>query len=163
MPSPTFPSPPLPRSGQLRAYWRAPSSPTALAWSIARAAEAHAGPLLVIARDNQSAHQIEADLHALLGEHSALPVVPFPDWETLPYDQFSPHPEIISQRLAALHRLPGLSKGVVIVPVQTLLQQLAPLSYIVGGSFDLIVGQRLDLGAEKNAGWKAPATATSRR
>ncbi|RBC19078.1 transcription-repair coupling factor, partial [Xanthomonas oryzae pv. oryzae] len=59
------------------------------------------------------------------------------------------HPEIISQRLAALHRLPGLSKGVVIVPVQTLLQQLAPLSYIVGGSFDLIVGQRLDLGAEK--------------
>ncbi|WP_164673413.1 hypothetical protein, partial [Xanthomonas citri] len=96
MPSPTFPSPPLPRPGQLRAYWRAPSSPTALAWSIAQAAEAHAGPLLVIARDNQSAHQIEADLHALLGEQAALPVVPFPDWETLPYDQFSPHPEIIS-------------------------------------------------------------------
>ncbi|KPL49705.1 transcription-repair coupling factor [Xanthomonas axonopodis] len=149
MPSPTFPSPPLPKSGQLRAYWRAPSSPTALAWSIARATEAHAGPLLVIARDNQSAHQIEADLHALLGEHAALPVVPFPDWETLPYDQFSPHPEIISQRLAALHRLPGLTRGVVIVPVQTLLQQLAPLSYIVGGSFDLTVGQRLDLDAEK--------------
>ncbi|PPT93613.1 transcription-repair coupling factor [Xanthomonas arboricola pv. arracaciae] len=150
MPSPTtFPSPPLPKSGQLRAYWRAPSSPTALAWSIARAAEAHAGPLLVIARDNQSAHQIEADLHALLGEHATLPVVPFPDWETLPYDQFSPHPEIISQRLAALHRLPALSRGVVIVPVQTLMQQLAPLSYIVGGSFDLKVGQRLDLDAEK--------------
>lgn len=149
MPSPTFPSPPLPKSGQLRAYWRAPSSPTALAWSIARAAEAHAGPVLVIARDNQSAHQIEADLHALLGDASTLPVVPFPDWETLPYDQFSPHPEIISQRLAALHRLPGLTRGVVIVPVQTLLQQLAPLSYIVGGSFDLTVGQRLDLDAEK--------------
>ncbi|TWQ27632.1 transcription-repair coupling factor [Xanthomonas vasicola] len=149
MPSPTFPSPPLPKSGQLRAYWRAPSSPTALAWSIARAAEAHAGPLLVIARDNQSAHQIEADLHALGGEHAALSVVPFPDWETLPYDHFSPHPEIISQRLAALHRLPGLTRGVVIVPVQTLLQQLAPLSYIVGGSFDLTVGQRLDLDAEK--------------
>ncbi|PPU40414.1 transcription-repair coupling factor [Xanthomonas arboricola] len=150
MPSPTtFPSPPLPKSGQLRAYWRAPSSPTALAWSIARAAEAHAGPLLVIARDNQSAHQIEADLHALLGEHATLPVVPFPDWETLPYDQFSPHPEIISQRLAALHRLPALTRGVVIVPVQTLMQQLAPLSYIVGGSFDLKVGQQLDLDAEK--------------
>lgn len=149
MPSPTYPSPPLPKSGQLRAYWRAPSSPTALAWSIARAAEAHAGPLLVIARDNQSAHQIESDLLTLLGDSAALPVVPFPDWETLPYDQFSPHPEIISQRLAALHRLPGLSKGVVIVPVQTLLQQLAPLSYIVGGSFDLRVGQRLDLDAEK--------------
>ncbi|MFA0924683.1 transcription-repair coupling factor [Xanthomonas fragariae] len=149
MPSPTFPSPPLPKSGQLRVYWRAPSSPTALAWSIARTAEAHAGPLLVIARDNHSAHQIEVDLHALLSGQSALPVVPFPDWETLPYDQFSPHPEIISQRLAALHRLPSLSRGVVIVPVQTLMQQLAPLSYIVGGSFDLKVGQRLDLDAEK--------------
>jgi len=59
MPSPThFPAPPLPRAGQLRAYWRAPASPTALAWHIARAAEAHDGPLLVVARDNQGAHQI---------------------------------------------------------------------------------------------------------
>ncbi|HBK45652.1 MAG TPA: transcription-repair coupling factor [Xanthomonadaceae bacterium] len=145
-----FPAPPLPKSGQLRAYWRAPASATALAWYIARAAEAHAGPLLVVARDNQSAHQIEADLHALLGGDSHLPVVPFPDWETLPYDQFSPHPDIISQRLNALHRLPSLQQAaVVVVPVQTLMQRLAPLRYVVGGSFDLEVGQRLDLDAEK--------------
>ncbi len=144
-----LPAPPLPRAGQLRAYWRNPASATALAWYVARAAEAHDGPLLVVTRDNHGAHQLESDLLALLGERATLPVLPFPDWETLPYDQFSPHPDIISQRLAALHRLPSLQQGVVVVPVQTLMQRLAPLKYIVGGSFDLKVGQRLDLEAEK--------------
>lgn len=145
----SYPAPPLPRAGQLRAWWRAPASPTALAWYLAQAARAHDAPLLVIARDNHGANQLEADLHTLLGGDPALPVVAFPDWETLPYDRFSPHPDIISQRLAALHRLPALKRGLVIVPVQTLLQQLAPRSYVIGGSFDLKVGQRLDLEAEK--------------
>ncbi|HID8538181.1 TPA: transcription-repair coupling factor [Stenotrophomonas maltophilia] len=145
----SYPAPPLPRAGQLRAWWRAPASPTALAWYLAQAARAHDAPLLVIARDNHGANQLEADLHTLLGGDPALPVVAFPDWETLPYDRFSPHPDIISQRLSALHRLPTLKRGLVIVPVQTLLQQLAPRSYVIGGSFDLKVGQRLDLEAEK--------------
>ena len=145
----SYPVPPLPRTGQLRAWWRAPASSSALAWHVARAAQAHAGPLLLVTRDNHGAHQAIADLQTLLGDDPALPVVPFPDWETLPYDQFSPHPDIISQRLAALHRLPTLARGIVVVPVQTLLQRLAPLSYIVGGSFDLEVGQRLDMDAEK--------------
>ncbi|WP_141057159.1 transcription-repair coupling factor [Stenotrophomonas rhizophila] len=149
MSRPSYPAPPLPRSGQLRAWWRAPASATALAWYVARAAEVHDGPLLVIARDNHGANQIESDLRTLLGNASALPVVAFPDWETLPYDAFSPHPDIISQRLAALHQLPTVTRGIVVVPVQTLLQRLAPLKYIIGGSFDLKVGQRLDLDAEK--------------
>ncbi|WP_448135509.1 transcription-repair coupling factor [Stenotrophomonas rhizophila] len=149
MSRPSYPAPPLPRSGQLRAWWRAPASATALAWYVARAAEVHDGPLLVIARDNHGANQIESDLRTLLGNASALPVVAFPDWETLPYDAFSPHPDIISQRLAALHQLPTLTRGIVVVPVQTLLQRLAPRKYIIGGSFDLKVGQRLDLDAEK--------------
>jgi transcription-repair coupling factor (superfamily II helicase) len=145
----SLPVPPLPRGGQSRAWWRAPASPTALAWSIAAAARAHDGPLLAVARDNHEAHQLEADLHTLLGGAGDLPVVPFPDWETLPYDQFSPHPDIVSQRLAALHRLPTLARGIVIVPVQTLMQRLSPLRHIVGGSFDYRVGQRLDFDAEK--------------
>ncbi|MBA0446316.1 transcription-repair coupling factor [Stenotrophomonas maltophilia] len=145
----SYPAPPLPRAGQLRAWWRAPASPSALAWYLAQAARVHDAPLLVIARDNHGANQLEADLHTLLGGDPALPVIAFPDWETLPYDRFSPHPDIISQRLSALHRLPTLKRGLVIVPVQTLLQQLAPRSYVIGGSFDLKVGQRLDLEAEK--------------
>ncbi len=139
----------LPKSGQLRAWWRAPASPTALAWFLAQAAEAHDGPLLAVARDTQGAHQLEADLHTLLGTRGDLPVLPFPDWETLPYDRFSPHPDIVSQRLAALHHLPTLKRGIVVVPVQTLMQRLPPLRYVIGGSFDYRVGQTLDFDAEK--------------
>ncbi|MDH5824125.1 transcription-repair coupling factor [Luteimonas sp. RD2P54] len=149
MNSPGLPAPPLPRRGQQRAWWRAPASPSALAWAILRAAQAHGRPLLVVARDNQHAHQLEGDLRTLGGAAPTLPVLPFPDWETLPYDQFSPHPDIVSQRLAALHRLPTLERGIVVVPVQTLMQRLPPLHYVVGQTFDMRVGQPLDLEAEK--------------
>ena len=150
------PLPPLPRAGQQRAFWRTPVSTSALAWSIARAADAHGAPLLAIARDNHGAQQLASDLRTLLGTRvgddssaRALPVLQFPDWETLPYDQFSPHPDIVSQRLAALYRLPTLTRGIVVVPVQTLMQRLPPLRYVVGSSFDVALGQRLDLDAEK--------------
>ena len=153
MSTPTLPIPPLPKAGQQRAWWRAPASPSALAFHIATAAAAHDGPLLVVARDNHAANQLESDLRTLLGldglPDGPLPVLPFPDWETLPYDVFSPHPDIVSQRLATLHRLPTLERGLVVVPVQTLMQRLAPLRHVVGGSFDVRVGQRLDMEAEK--------------
>ncbi|WP_337245698.1 transcription-repair coupling factor [Luteimonas sp. gir] len=142
-------APPLPGAGHTRAWWRAPASRSALAWAVLQAARAHHGPLLLVARDNHGAHQLEHDLRTLGGEDPALPVVPFPDWETLPFDRFSPHPDIVSQRLAALHRLPGLTRGIVVVPVQTLMQRLAPVKHIAGSSFDLTVGQTLDLDAEK--------------
>jgi transcription-repair coupling factor (superfamily II helicase) len=154
MSSPAPPISLLPKPGQQRAFWRAPASPSALAWAIARTAEQHDGPLLVVARGNHVAHQLESDLRTLIGEDATLadgrlPIVPFPDWETLPYDQFSPHPDIVSQRLSALQRLPGLQRGIVVVPVATLMQRLPPLRYVVGNSFDVKVGQRLDLDAEK--------------
>lgn len=143
-------APPLPRPGQPRAWWRAPASRSALAWHAAQAARAHGAPVLLIARDNHAAHQLEADLHTLAGTDATLPVVAFPDWETLPWDRFSPHPDIVSQRLAALLRLPSLAgPALVIVPVQTLLQRLPPLRHAVGSAFDVRVGQVLDLDAEK--------------
>ncbi len=164
----TFPLPPLPKAGQQRAFWRAPASPSALAWVLLHAAQAHPGPMLAITRDNHGAQQLEADLRTLAGrstaddrtpddrtldnsrsDRSTLPIIAFPDWETLPYDQFSPHPDIVSQRLAALHRLPTLKRGIVVVPVQTLLQRLPPLRYVIGNTFDVRVGQLLDLDAEK--------------
>ncbi|WP_240703581.1 transcription-repair coupling factor [Thermomonas aquatica] len=140
---------PLPRSGQSRAYWRAPASTSALAAAIASAAAQHAAPLLVVARDNHAAHQLEADLHTLLGADAALPVLTFPDWETLPYDRFSPHPDIVSQRLATLARLPDLKRGIVVVPVATLMQRVAPRGHVIGNRFDFRLGQRLDLDNEK--------------
>ncbi|WP_101925379.1 MULTISPECIES: transcription-repair coupling factor [Luteimonas] len=149
MPDRPHSAPPLPSAGQSRAWWRAPASRSALAWSVRQAAAAHDGPLLLVARDNQQAQQLEHDLRTLGGHDTTLPVLPFPDWETLPYDRFSPHPDIVSQRLAALHRLPSLKRGIVVVPVQTLMQRLAPVKHVAGNSFDLQVGQTLDLDAEK--------------
>ncbi|GAB2513244.1 transcription-repair coupling factor [Lysobacter humi (ex Lee et al. 2017)] len=153
MVSPTFPTPPLPRAGQQRAWWRAPASASALAFHVAGAAQAHAGPVLAITRDVQAAHQLEGDLRTLLGAAAAtdgaLPVLAFPDWETLPYDAFSPHPDIVSQRLATLHRLSTLTRGVVVLPMHSLMQRLAPPRHVVGGSFDVRVAQQLDLDAEK--------------
>ncbi len=149
MPHAVTVSPPLPTAGHARAWWRAPASRSALAWAVLQAARAHDGPLLLVARDNHGAQQLEHDLRTLGGVEAELPVVPFPDWETLPYDRFSPHPDIVSQRLAALHRLPSLKRGIVVVPVQTLMQRVAPVRHVSGASFDLDVGQKLDLDAEK--------------
>ena len=140
---------PLPKPGQSRTYWRAPASASALAHAVAAAASQHTGPMLVVARDNHTAQQLEADLHTLLGGDKALPVLHLPDWETLPYDRFSPHPDIVSQRLATLARLPDLKRGIVVVPVATMMQRLAPRSHVLGNRFDLKIGQRLDLDAEK--------------
>ena len=96
----------LPKPGQSRAWWRMPASASALAWTLARVARQHDAPVLAVTRDNQSAHQLEQDLRTLIGRDDRVPVLHFPDWETLPYDQFSPHPDIVSQPPAALHRLP---------------------------------------------------------
>ena len=59
-----------------------------------------------------------------------VPVLHFPDWETLPYDSFSPHQDIVSERLRVLTRLPELSRGIVVVAAQTLLQRLPPVDYV---------------------------------
>lgn len=144
VPSPT----PLPRPGQQRAWWRAPTCQSALAWFIARTIEHCSVPLLVITQDTQSANQLESDLETL-GAHT-FPVIHFPDWETLPYDQFSPHPEITSQRLAALQKMPNLGQGVVVVAVQTLMQRLMPYQALIGASFQWHVGQTFDLQHEQS-------------
>ncbi|MCC7096613.1 MAG: transcription-repair coupling factor, partial [Thermomonas sp.] len=150
MPSPglTFPVP-LPRAGQQRAWWRLPASFTGLACAILSACQQHDGPVLVIAADNAAAHQLESDLRLLAGPEGGLEILGFPDWETLPYDRFSPHPDIVNRRLSTLATLPGLQRGAVVVPVATLMQRLPPRSHVIGSRFDVRTGQRLDLDAEK--------------
>ncbi|HAI58424.1 MAG TPA: transcription-repair coupling factor, partial [Xanthomonadaceae bacterium] len=146
MTHPALPAAPLPARGQQRADWRLPVNPTAAALAIVERARAHAGLVLAVARDTAAALRLEADLKSLA---RGLPVLHFPDWETLPYDLFSPHPDIISERVAALYRLPALKRGVLVVPVSTLLQRLAPPEWIAGNVLDLKRGQKLDLDAEK--------------
>jgi len=77
----------------------------------------------------------------------SLTVRQFPDWETLPYDILSPHQDLVSERLAALHELlardaPG-ALDVLVVPATTALGRLAPPSYVGGHTFFFRQGQRL--------------------
>jgi len=73
-----------------------------------------------------------------------------PDWETLPYDHFSPHPDLISERLLTLYQVTQKSFDVVIIPVTTALHLLPPKSYIQQFSFHFAKGQKVDIEAFKN-------------
>jgi len=68
----------------------------------------------------------------------------FPDWETLPYDTFSPHQDLISERLATLWRISQGEADVVIVPATTALYRLAPPSFLAGYTFHFKVKQKLE-------------------
>jgi transcription-repair coupling factor (superfamily II helicase) len=74
----------------------------------------------------------------------ALRVALLPDWETLPYDSFSPHHDLVSERLATLYRITTGDCDVAIVPATTALQRIAPPSYLAGYTFFIKQGTRLD-------------------
>jgi len=138
-------APPLPvRHGERLLWGRLYGAAAALA--IAHAARLAPGPLLCITPDMPAATLLRAELEFFLQDAAAdLPVLGFPDWETLPYDVFSPLPELVSERLLTLHRLPALRRGVLVVPVGTLLQRLPPPDYVDSHSLALALGDRLDL------------------
>jgi len=137
--------PPLPTTPRQRRYWTPPHG-SSRALLIAEAARTHAGLLVAVTRDSQRAQALEAELNIFAG---GLPVLHFPDWETLPYDAFSPHPEIVSQRIATLYQLPSVQRGVLVVPAATLMQRIAPRAHITGSGLVLAKRQKLDLAAEQ--------------
>jgi transcription-repair coupling factor (superfamily II helicase) len=112
------------------------------ALAIAAAAARYRGLVLAVAPDSQTALRLETELRVFGG--ADLEILAFPDWETLPYDGFSPHQDILSQRLATLYRLPQRRRGVLVVPVATLMQRLAPRDYLDRYVLLLTVGERLD-------------------
>ncbi|NMP16462.1 transcription-repair coupling factor [Thalassotalea sp. Y01] len=104
----------------------------------------HKGLTLLVTQDTACALRLE---HELLSINSAdLPICLFPDWETLPYDNFSPHQDIISQRLLTLYQLSRMSMGIVIVPAHTLSHRIAPKSYIDANSLMIKTGDNKDIG-----------------
>jgi transcription-repair coupling factor (superfamily II helicase) len=115
------------------------------ALAIAAAAAKAAGPLIVITANSRDAEQMRDEIAFFGGAGLAARV--FPDLETLPYDSFSAHPDITSARLATLAELPRARNGVWLVAVDTLLQRLAPRSYIEAHSLKVHVGETLDLDA----------------
>jgi len=116
--------------------------------ALARAAAVHEGPVVVVAPDTLSAARLEEEVRFFAGDTlGGEALLHFPDWETLPYDVFSPHEDIVSERLATLHRLPGLERGLLILPIRTLMHRVAPRGYVDAYTLELAVGERLELDA----------------
>ncbi|WP_031570730.1 transcription-repair coupling factor [Rheinheimera texasensis] len=117
---------------------------------------------LLIVPDTPTALRLEQELAVFFTASKSgqsVPVHSFPDWETLPYDQFSPHQDIISQRLRTLYQLPTVSHGLVLVPVSTLMLRLTAPDHLQQQSLLLKKGQRLDLSSLRTqlvqAGYRA--------
>ncbi len=116
---------------------------SAAALALAEAVAADTRLYVVIADSARDLDRLSAEMRFFGGPQ--LPLVRLPDWEVLPYDLFSPHPDIVSERLKTLYELPRLKRGVLIVSADTLLQRLPPRQYVQGRAFELRRGQALAL------------------
>jgi transcription-repair coupling factor (superfamily II helicase) len=132
---------------------------SSLSLAIAGQVRQHAGAVLLVVPDTPTALRLEQEVSHLLADDPALPVHLFPDWETLPFDQFSPHRDILSRRLETLYGLPALQRGLLIVPVTTLMLRTPPRAWLEQNSLLLNTGDRLDLHALRQrleqAGYRA--------
>ncbi|ADO96194.1 TPA: transcription-repair coupling factor [Haemophilus influenzae] len=113
--------------------------PGADALAISEIAEQNQSLTVVVTPDTRSAVR----LSRVLSELSSQNVCVFPDWETLPYDTFSPHQEIISSRLSALFHLQNAKKGIFLLPISTLMQRLCPPQYLQHNVLLIKKGDRL--------------------
>ena len=100
---------------------------SSLALAIAELADLHTSHTLLAVADPQTALKLQQEIEQFTRHDVAL----FPDWETLPYDNFSPHQEIISDRIARLYQLPSQTSGITIVPISTLLQKQSPRDFLL--------------------------------
>jgi transcription-repair coupling factor (superfamily II helicase) len=111
------------------------------ALALARLAAA-ARPLAVVSASARDAQRLVEELAWFAPQ---LRVCLLPDWETLPYDAFSPHQDLVSERLATLYRIQRGEFDVALVPAQTALVRLCPPAYLAARTFFLEQGTRLDV------------------
>ena len=128
---------PIPQAGR-SATWPAQSGS---ADALAIAAAAARGQLLVLTATGLDAQRLFDEVQWFA---PALRVNLLADWETLPYDTLSPHPDLVSDRLAALYQSSQGQCDVLIAPVTTAMVRLAPVSYVAARTFFLNKGGRLD-------------------
>ncbi len=135
-------SPVLPQSKDQTLFW---SGLTGCGDSLALASAIKNENCLfvIVTPDNQNALRLEHELSFFLQDEH--PILHFPDWETLPYDVFSPLPEIISERLKTLALLPQIKRGALVVSVTTLMHRLAPREHVLANSFAINVGDDFNL------------------
>ncbi|MCC7287780.1 MAG: transcription-repair coupling factor [Burkholderiaceae bacterium] len=114
---------------------------------MADARKAEGALLAILTADAADAQRLAEEL---LFFSPQLRLAVFPDWETLPYDTFSPHQDLVSERLATLWRLLQRDLDVVLLPATTALTRLAPTSFLAATTFNFKQGTRLDEAALKS-------------
>jgi transcription-repair coupling factor (superfamily II helicase) len=118
---------------------------SSFALKLVEIAEQHDSLVVVLLADAAQLQPLKKEIQYFTSQSQVLDVVTLPDWETLPYDYFSPHQDIISERLETLYLLPRLSKGILLLPITTALQKLPARSYIEQQSLVLETGQTIIL------------------
>lgn len=107
---------------------------------------------VVVTKNQNQLNQIETEL-AFCGVDAYV----FPDWETLTYDELSPHQDIVSERINLLTEMP--KSGILLISIHTLMQRVAPPSWLIGQHFDLSVGDTFDIESQRTqlaaAGYRA--------
>ena len=129
----------MPDPGKRMAWGRLIGASASLA--IAELAARADIPILVLAEDPRQADQLEAEIRYFAGDSTD--VQHFVEWETLPWDGFSPHQDIISDRLTVLSKLRKLRHGIVVASAAVLMQKLPPTDYVAARSLSLRTGQTL--------------------
>lgn len=111
------------------------------AWLLADLARQAKAPIVILTADPLEAQRLADEIHLFA---PALRVRQLPDWETLPYDAFSPHQDLISERLHTLHALMQHGVDVLTVPVTTALYRLPPPAFLAAYTFAFKKGDKLD-------------------
>lgn len=133
---------PLPTKNHGKMRWGSLSG-AGLALALIQAATEHTAPILLLTPDNLTVHRLSEELHFFTHD-STLPLLTLPDWETLPYDHFSPHQDIVSQRLLTLTKLPTLTQGIIIASINTVMQRLCPVNFLTAFLFHFNMGDRFE-------------------
>ncbi len=136
-------NPHFPNPGEPALHWSSLYG-SAGGLTIAQAAT-HDNPLvIVVTRDNRRLQLLHSELQFYRSGRNAPPLARLLDWECLPYDLFSPHQDITSERLRTLASLPTMCHGLLLVTMETLMQRLPPVSYIAGRVMTLKAGATLN-------------------
>ena len=124
---------------------------SAFAHSIAEISQSYNGVLIVLLPDAAATQPLKKEIEFFLAydnKQNQLPEIPvftLPDWETLPYDYFSPHQDIVSERLQTLYDLPSVKRGILLLPVSSALQKLPTRSYIEQQCLLLKIDQKINI------------------
>lgn len=133
---------------------------SSLSLIISEYSQTHVGVNVIMTPDQRTAYQLQDDLRFFYSKQTNTPeILIFPDWETLPYEMFSPHQDLISERLLILNKLQQNPHVIIIAVISTLMHRLCPVNYINQFAFNLKTGQTLQISSFReqlqNAGYYA--------